>query len=111
MTMTLQKPETAAEEKFFRVGNFALYSHRNCEQARAHFGLSNREVELLMFVAGGFTKNEIATRMGITTATADTFRRRAYSKLGVNSGTAAVTILAAFLAGTRVEEREFGEAA
>lgn len=111
MTTTMQKTETRADDAFYRVGNFALYSHRNCEEARAHFGLSGREVELLMFIAGGFTKNEIAKRMGITTATADTFRRRAYAKLGVNSGTAAVAILSAFLAGTRVEEREFEEAA
>lgn len=99
------------EEPFFRVGNFALFSHRNCEQARAHFGLSSREVEILMHVAGGFTKQEIAARMGVSPATADTFRRRAYVKLGVNSGAAAVAIICSYLAGTRVEARKFEDAA
>ncbi len=111
--MTYIDPSNSAsrKENFFRVGNFALFSHRNCEQARAHFGLSGREVEILMHVAGGFTKQEIAEKMGVSPATADTFRRRAYVKLGVNSAAAAAAIICSYLAGTRVEEREFEDAA
>lgn len=90
----------------FTVGNFALYSHRTCTEAREKLGLSQREVELLMWVSSGLTKKQIAKRMGVSPATVDTFRRRAYSKLGVGTGAAASAILAAFLAGTRVEERD-----
>ena len=110
MTFSSSQPDLQKEENFFRVGNFMLLSHRNCVQAREHFGLSQREIELLMHVAGGFTKNEIAKLMGVSTATTDTFRRRAYVKLGVKTGTAAVAIICAFLAGTQVEERALEDA-
>jgi DNA-binding CsgD family transcriptional regulator len=73
--------------------------------------LSNREVEVVLHIAGGLTKQEIADQMGVSPATADTFRRRAYVKLGVNSAAAAVAIVSAYLAGTRVEERMFEDAA
>ena len=110
MTLSLHTPLVQDDEPFFRVGNFALFSRRNCVQAREHFGLSHREIELIMHVAGGLTKTEIAKEMGVTSATTDTFRRRAYVKLGVKSGTAAVAIICSFLAGTRVEERMPAEA-
>lgn len=93
----------------FRIGKFALASHRTCEQARAHFGLSSRETELVVHIAAGLTKQEIAARMGVSPATADTFRRRAYIKLGVNSGAAAAAIVTSYLAGTRVEESDVEE--
>lgn len=63
-----------------------------------------------MHVSGGLTKHEIAAEMGVSPATADTFRRRAYAKLGVRTGSAAAAILTAFLAGTRVEETPVGAA-
>jgi len=110
MTVTPPMTDLRQNTQYFRVGHYALFSHRNCEQAREHFGLSQREVELLMHIAGGLTKNGIAKQMGVSSATTDTFRRRAYAKLGVNTGTAAVAILTAFLAGTRVESRQLEDA-
>ncbi len=111
--MTFSPPLISPRERdhYFRVGNFALYSQRDCTQVRAQFGLSQREIELILYVAGGFKKHEIAKRMGVSSATTDTFRRRAYAKLGVNTGTAAVAIVSAYLAGTRVEERAFEDTA
>jgi len=106
MTFPLQNSDLRPESQAFRVGNFALHATRNCTQAREHLGLSKREIEWVMYVGGGFTKQEIADRMGVSIATADTFRRRAYAKLGVRTGSAAATILAAYLAGSRVEERD-----
>lgn len=111
MTYHDRKLAESPKAHFFRVGRFALFSHRSCEQARAHFGLSNREVEVLLHVAGGLTKQEIADKMGVSPATADTFRRRAYTKLDVHSGAAAVAIISAYLSGTRVEARDFEDAA
>lgn len=95
-----------AKPQDFQVGDFVLRASRSCEDVRKHLGLSGREMELLMWVAAGFKKREIAARMGVTTATADTFRRRAYAKLGVGTGAAAVAIMSTCLAGAKVEERE-----
>ncbi len=105
MTLTPKTSDRPREMSAFRVGNFALFPTRNCQQAREHFGLSQREVELVMHVGRGLTKQEIADRMGVSPATADTFRRRAYVKLGVHTGSAAASIIAAYLAGSRVEAR------
>lgn len=58
----------------------------------------------MMWVCSGLTKNQIAQRMGVSPATVDTFRRRAYAKLGVGTSAAAASILTAFLAGTTVTE-------
>lgn len=88
----------------FQVGNFVLRTRRSCEEARKHLGLSAREIELLMWVAAGLKKHDIAQRMGVTAATADTFRRRAYAKLGVGTGSAAVAILSTYMAGSQVKE-------
>lgn len=90
----------------FRVGNYTLRLNRPCEKTRKHLGLSRREFELLMWIGAGLKKREIAERMGVTTATADTFRRRAYAKLGVTTGSAAVAIVSAHLAGTEVEAHD-----
>ena len=95
MTCAPNTPDPHRALPALRVGNFALFPTHNCQQAREHFGLSQREVELVMHVGGGLTKQEIADRMGVSPATADTFRRRAYVKLGVHSGSAAAAILAA----------------
>ncbi len=95
----------------YEVGNFVLHSIRNCEEARERLGLSHREVELVIWVGSGITKREIAKKMGVSEATADTFRRRAYAKLGVSTGSAAVAIMTAFLAGTRVDNRKQANAA
>ena len=103
MTFDPSKSNADSHGQCFKVGHYTLYSHRTCTQAREQLGLSNREVELLMWVSSGLTKKQVAGRMGVTSATVDTFRRRAYAKLGVSTGAAASAILAAFLAGTRVE--------
>ena len=41
--------------------------------------------------------------MGVSDSTADTFRRRAYQKLGVNSAAEAVAIISAYLSGCVLE--------
>ena len=106
MTDLVREFEPRAGTGCFQVGKFSLFSHRTCEQTREHFGLSSRETEIVLHIAGGFTKQEIAEKMGVSPATADTFRRRAYVKLGVNTGAAAVAIVTSYLAGTRVEVNE-----
>lgn len=87
----------------YKVGKYFLYPQRTRSDAREHFGLSHREIELLVWISSGLTKNVIAKRMGISPSTADTFRRRAYAKLGVGTSGAAIAILFSYLSGTRVE--------
>ena len=107
MTDPFQNPELGPDGATYRVGNYKLHATRTCDQARDYFGLSQRELETVMHVGGGLTKQDMAERMGVSFATADTFRRRAYAKLGVHSGSAASSIITAFLAGTLVEERGY----
>ena len=87
----------------FSVGNNVSQARRTCEQTRQHLGLSNREIELLLCMGSGLKKHEIAARMGVTASTADTFRRRAYAKLGVSTASAAVAILVTYMAGSTVK--------
>ena len=87
----------------FEVGNYVLQARRTCEQTRQHLGLSNREIELLMCIGSGLKKHEIAARMGVSASTADTFRRRAYAKLGVTTASAAVAIMVTYMAGSNVK--------
>jgi DNA-binding NarL/FixJ family response regulator len=48
-------------------------------------GLGPREVETLQWIARGFTHGQIATRMGLTHATIETYARRIRRKLKVNN--------------------------
>ena len=94
------------DEHGFSAGHYVLQLHRSALQARKRLGLSNRETELLLHVGSGLRKHEIAQLMGVTPSTADTFRRRAYAKLGVSTGAAATAILMTYLAGADVYEAE-----
>jgi DNA-binding NarL/FixJ family response regulator len=48
-------------------------------------GLAPREVETLRWIARGFTHGQIATRMGLSLATVDTYAKRIRRKLNVNN--------------------------
>jgi DNA-binding NarL/FixJ family response regulator len=48
-------------------------------------GLAPREVETLAWIARGFTHAQIATRMGLSHATIDTYAKRIRRKLNVNN--------------------------
>lgn len=48
-------------------------------------GLAPREVETLRWIARGFTHSQIATRMGLSQATVDTYAKRIRRKLNVNN--------------------------
>ncbi|MEO1187672.1 MAG: helix-turn-helix transcriptional regulator [Pseudomonadota bacterium] len=110
MTFDQTQSEPKRNERCFQVGNFTLGTIRSCAEAREQLGLSQREVELMMWVCSGLTKKRIAQRMGVSPATVDTFRRRAYAKLGVGTSAAAASIFSAFLAGSTVTERRLAPA-
>ncbi|MET7398395.1 response regulator transcription factor [Dactylosporangium sp. NPDC005572] len=52
--------------------------------------LAPREVETLRLIAQGYTQSQIATRMGLSQATVNTYARRIRSKLNVNNKAALV---------------------
>ena len=53
------------------------------------YGLSPRELEVLRIVAEGLTDPEVAERLYLSSRTVSTHLRSIYTKLGVNSRTAA----------------------
>jgi DNA-binding NarL/FixJ family response regulator len=65
--------------------------------------LSPREEQTLRYVAEGFTHSQIATRLGVSTTTVDTYIQRIRTKLGV--GNKAQLALAAV---TRAAARDGG---
>jgi DNA-binding NarL/FixJ family response regulator len=57
----------------------------NRPQRADEHGLSPREAETLRWIARGYTHGQIATRMGLTRATIDTYAKRIRSKLKANN--------------------------
>ena len=53
------------------------------------FNLSDREVEIAMMIADGFTNRQIASALKLTDGTARNYISAIYLKLGVDSRTAA----------------------
>lgn len=58
--------------------------------AESDYGLSEREKEILQWMVGGLIKKEIADKLGLSVHTVDTYLRRIYEKLEVNTRTGAV---------------------
>lgn len=90
---------TRWNENTFEVGKYSISGQRSCEDARERLKLSHREFQILQLMATGFTGRRIAHELGVSESTAETFRRRAYEKLGVNSACEAIAIVSAYLAG------------
>ena len=57
---------------------------------QSDYGLSEREKEILQLMVSGLIKKEIADRLTLSIHTVDTYLRRIYEKLEVNTRTAAV---------------------
>lgn len=58
--------------------------------AESTYGLSEREKEILQWMVGGLIKKEIADKLSLSVHTVDTYLRRIYEKLEVNTRTGAV---------------------
>ena len=54
-------------------------------KAAGHEALSDRELEVLLLIAGGETVSEIGTRLGISVKTVSTYRTRVLEKLGLRT--------------------------
>ena len=69
-----------------------IAAYRTAERRRrAPAALTPREVELLQYVAQGYTNTQVARRMGLSEGTVRTHLNHIYERLGVTSRTAAVT--------------------
>jgi len=78
-------------------------STRSSVGHRSPNGLAPREIETLQLIAQGFTYAQIATMMGLSQATVDTYAKRIRNKLNVTDK-AEITRIAVEL-GHLVEER------
>lgn len=69
-----------------------IAAYRNAERRRrAPAMLTPRQLELLRYVAQGYTNRQVARRMGLSEGTVRTHLNHVYERLGVTSRTAAVT--------------------
>ncbi len=59
-------------------------------EEQASLGLSTRELEVMSLIAGGHTNGEIAAHLFLAEKTVKNHVRRIYSKLGVESRSAAI---------------------
>jgi DNA-binding NarL/FixJ family response regulator len=65
------------------VGQFQLELANQGDED--HSGLAPREIETLRWIASGYTHAQIATRMGLSQATVNTYAKRIRAKLNVNN--------------------------
>lgn len=69
------------------------------------FGLSPREWQTLNLIAAGNTSGEIAEALNVQRSTVDTFKKRIFEKLEVNSATEASSLAIAILSGVSIRHR------
>lgn len=69
------------------------------------FGLSPREWQTLNLIAAGNTTGEIAEALNVQRSTVDTFKKRIFEKLEVNSATEASSLAIAILSGVNIRHR------
>lgn len=69
------------------------------------FGLSPREWQTLNLIAAGNTSGEIAEALSVQRSTVDTFKKRIFEKLEVNSATEASSLAIAILSGVSIRHR------
>jgi len=73
-----------------RIARRVLEMFSRLAPKQGDYGLSEREKEILHLMVGGLIKKEIADRLTLSVHTVDTYLRRIYEKLEVNTRTGAV---------------------
>ncbi len=73
-----------------RIARRVLAMFSKLAPKTADYGLSEREREILQLMTTGLIKKEIADRLQLSVHTVDTYLRRIYDKLEVNTRTGAV---------------------
>lgn len=88
LALKLAKPKTETvivEREIFRGNEFILN-----QQELQRLGISVRELEVLQLIAKGYSNNEIAEALFVSTNTVKTHSSKLFEKLGVNRRTQAV---------------------
>jgi len=73
-----------------RIARRVLDMFSKLAPKQSNYGLSDREKEILQLMTTGLIKKEIADRLTLSIHTVDTYLRRIYEKLEVNTRTGAV---------------------
>ena len=73
-----------------RIARRVLDMFSKLAPKQSNYGLSEREKEILQLMVTGLIKKEIADRLTLSIHTVDTYLRRIYEKLEVNTRTGAV---------------------
>ena len=73
-----------------RIARRVLEMFSKFAPKQSDYGLSDREKEILQLMTTGLIKKEIADRLALSVHTVDTYLRRIYEKLEVNTRTGAV---------------------
>ena len=73
-----------------RIARRVLQMFSKFAPKQGDYGLSEREKEILQLMTTGLIKKEIADRLALSIHTVDTYLRRIYEKLQVNTRTGAV---------------------
>lgn len=73
-----------------RIARRVLDMFSRLAPKQSDYGLSDREKEILQLMVTGLIKKEIADRLTLSVHTVDTYLRRIYEKLEVNTRTGAV---------------------
>lgn len=73
-----------------RIARRVLEMFSRLAPKQSDYGLSDREKEILQLMVTGLIKKEIADRLQLSVHTVDTYLRRIYEKLEVNTRTGAV---------------------
>lgn len=76
--------------RFHRADNFSVGLAQESSPTEERVALSAREREVLGYITKGFTSNEIAGLMSVSYHTVQTYVRRTYEKLKVNSKSEAI---------------------
>jgi len=73
-----------------RIARRVLEMFSRLAPKQGDYGLSDRETEILQLMVTGLIKKEIADKLSLSIHTVDTYLRRIYEKLEVNTRTGAV---------------------
>jgi DNA-binding NarL/FixJ family response regulator len=81
----------SAAQRKAAVDELGRLARRSREVAGAKATLTDRELEILEFLALGLTVKQVATRLGLSPRTVDTHIAKLYRKLGVRNRVQAIS--------------------
>ena len=90
ITQAVREALTGGSPMTPRIARRVLEMFSKLAPKHGDYGLSEREKEILQLMVTGLIKKEIADRLTLSVHTVDTYLRRIYEKLEVNTGTGAV---------------------